>query len=98
MRTAIDDVPSRSTERSRTENEDAARGIHDVATEFAAMRQPTRYAATSTYPAAVVGALSPRSIAVPSIRAARVQVGTIYKYSIAPTAHAIFSAPYCSQA
>ena len=33
----MDDVPSRSTESRRSENENAARGIHDVATEFAAI-------------------------------------------------------------
>jgi hypothetical protein len=33
----MDDVPSRPTERSRPENDDAPRGIYDVATEFAVM-------------------------------------------------------------
>lgn len=33
----MDDVPSRYTESSRTENEDAPRGIYDVTTDFAAM-------------------------------------------------------------
>lgn len=33
----MDDVPSRPTDSSRTENEDAPRGIYDVATEFAVM-------------------------------------------------------------